>query len=75
MGQLMVFVVYPTQEACVELASRAGWPRPYSRQRLSDLIKRHLPCVERIGGQYFLREAEIEFLANIIQKDKRAKLM
>lgn len=73
MAQLMVFVVYPTQEACAELANRAGWHRPYTRQRLSDLIKRHLPCVERIGGQYFLREVEIQFLATVIQKEKRLK--
>jgi hypothetical protein len=75
MGQLMVFTVYPTHEACAELGRRSGLGlgRPYSRQRLAQLIKAHLPCAEKIGGQYFLREVEIEYLAGRIQTEKRKK--
>lgn len=73
MGQLMIFTVYPTHEACAELGRRSGLGRPYSRQRLAQLIKAHLPCAEKMGGQYFLREVEIAYLASKIQTEKRKK--
>lgn len=73
MAQWMVFRVYTTREACAELGKRTALGRPYRRQRLSQLVKAHLPCVEKIGSQYFLREAEIEYLASKIQKHKRRK--
>lgn len=69
----MIFTVYPTPEACAELGKRSGLGRPYKRQRLAQLIKTHLPCVEKIGGQYFLREIEIEYLVHRIQTEKRRK--
>ena len=58
----MTVMVYDLADIRAELAVRTEKREEYSRQRVSKLIKQHLPEVEKIGGQYFLTEVELDIL-------------
>ncbi len=73
MPQLMIFEVHSAEESCAKLATLTGWHKPYTRQRLSTLVRKHLPIAEKIGGRYFLKETEIQFLADVIRKERWPK--
>lgn len=71
MTRLITVIVYELAEVRVELARRTGKHEPYSRQRVSTLIQRYLPTVDKVGGQYFLTAAELDELARCVQSKKR----
>ena len=71
MPRLIAIIVYELDEACDELATRTGWYKKYSRERVRVLIKTYLPHVEKAGKRYFVTEDELNLLASKIQTKKR----
>jgi len=69
----MMVLVYELADIRHELARRTEKRDDYSRQRVVKLIQKHLPTVEKTGGQYFLTEAELDELARRVQSNKRPK--
>jgi len=68
-----MIVVYSIPEACAELAKRAGRIKPYSRQRLYQLIHTYRPDLEKAGKRFFLTEADLDFLAKSLRKVGKPK--
>jgi len=73
MPRLIAITVYEPDEACEELAKRTEWPRKYSRQRLTQLVRRYLPAVTKARRHYLLTDSELALLADKIQVKKRHK--
>lgn len=73
MRMLIAIPVYDVDGACEELAKRTGWHKKYSRQRMSELVKKMKPAPERIGRRYLLTEAQLCWLAEELQTKKRQK--
>jgi len=73
MPRLMMVTVYELADIRIELAKRTRKQGAYSRQRVLELIKKHLPMVKKTGGQYFLTDAELEELASKVQVYRRPK--
>jgi hypothetical protein len=69
----MMVTVYELADIRVELAKRTGKRGDYSRQRILELIKKHLPMVKKTGGQYFLTDAELDELAGRVQVQRRPR--
>jgi hypothetical protein len=69
----MMVTVYELADIRVLLAKRTNKRGPYSRQGVVQLIKKHLPLVEKTGGQYFLTETELSELVGRVQISKRPK--
>lgn len=66
--------VYDLADIRVELAKRTKLKSGiYSRQRVRELIRQHLPMVKKTGGQYFLTEAELGELADKVNVSRRPK--
>ena len=70
---LIAIPVYDVNGAREELAKRTGWYKKYSRQRIDELIKKMKPAPEKIGRRYFLTEAQLSWLAEELQTNKRRK--
>ena len=66
--------MYDVNDVCVELATRTGKRKPYSRSRVDVLIQRKLPMAQKIGNRYFLTEKEVDWLAMKMQLKKRPKI-
>jgi hypothetical protein len=73
MPRLIAITVYEVDEVCDELARRTGKHKRYSHTRVIDIIHEYLPGVEKAGRRYFLTEAEVAFLAERLQTNKRPK--
>lgn len=73
MSRLMMVLVYELADIRHELAMRTAKQDDYSRQRVVKLIQKHLPTVEKTGGQYFLTEVELDELARKVQSNKRPR--
>jgi len=67
----MMVTVYELADIRVLLAERTNKHDPYSRQRVVQLIQKHLPMVKKTGGQYFLTETELDELANKVKVSRR----
>jgi len=73
MPRLINIIVYEVDEVCEELAKRTGKRERYSHTRVIDIIHQYLPTIEKAGRRYFLTEAEVVFLAERLQTQKRSK--
>ena len=73
MPRFMMVTVYDLADIRVELAKLTKKQGDYSRQRVRELIKKHLPTLNKTGGQYFLTDAELKELANKVQTYRRPK--
>ncbi len=75
MSRLVVLPMYDVDDIRLELANRRQRPNnPYSRQMVDFWIKNKLPMAEKIGGQYLLTEAQIEWLAEQLGTPKKRKV-
>ena len=71
MPMLIAITVYDVDEACDLLAKRTGWHKKYSRQRLDTLIRETIATPLKSGRRYLLTEAELDWLAKILQTKKK----
>jgi len=73
MPYFMMVPVYPIKEACKALADREGRTKPYTKQTLSDLIRKFRPEVIKVGNQYLLTEYDLEAFLRLKRPRGRPK--
>ena len=73
MPVLIALEMYPVSEVCVKLAELKKRSKPYDRQQVDNWIINKLRTAQKIGNQYMLTKAEMEWLSEQIRVNKKRK--
>ncbi len=71
MPVLIALPMYPVSEVCEKLAALKERDKPYDRQQVNALIKKHKLPIQKIGNRYMLTDIEIEWLSTHIRVTKK----